>query len=178
MATKSKWWRVIDPISPLYGCDVRGDLMFMSETSSHEYIFIEAMRRIDIFVGDRPFQLIAPSGEDLGLLINSKQLQLSPLQDDLIELSTDPPYGEFLEELELSRGDVDNCILHLVAYEKLYQVALLSRETGLVGRPKVTLIESRTVFCDPDEIRDLRSQFEEGLDVEGLINMIRGLGEI
>lgn len=122
---ETKWYRVIDPLNPLFGCDVRvrNDRAVVAKSGAKLYWEISAMRRVDIFVGDRPFQLIAPEGESLGLWIDPAHLQDSPLQDDVVELATDLPYGECLDEMEYERGD--GLRIHLVTYEHACQVALL-----------------------------------------------------
>ncbi len=151
-----KWYRVIDPLSPLYGCDVRG---YSAECvfGPDDGLVIKAMRRVDIFVGDRPFQLIAPQGETLGLVIDSRQLEPSPLQDETVELATDLPYGEFLEEVEDERGD--RLRLHSVAYENAYQVALTSPEGVIV---------TRTIQNLNDELIEIREMFARGDDVDDI----------
>jgi hypothetical protein len=120
------------------------------------------MRRVDIFVGDRPFQLVAPAGETLGLMIDVSHLEPSPLQDDIVELSTDLPYGEFLEEVEDGpRGD-DGAKLTCVAFESLYQVALVHGNT----------VVSRTLTNENDDIVRIREAFSRGDHVDDLRYMI------
>lgn len=180
MKTEVKWYRVIDPLSPLYGCDVRGwrKPVGNNEMTIQDFMVIEAMRRVDIFVGDRPFQLVAPDGEMLGLLIDWTQLEPSPLQDEIVELATDMPYGEFLEEVELNRED--GCVLHLSAYERLYQVALLvpgPPDPGPLGnKPPRRLLASRTIDCTPEVIQAIRGVFERGDSVFDIKRMIEDSG--
>ncbi len=116
--SEARWYRVTDPLSPLCGCDVRG-------REHLDYFLIDAVRRIDIFVGDRPFQRVAPTGQDLGLMIRSIQLIESPLQDDIVELATDTPYGKFVWENEFTRPD--GASLHVVEFERKRQIALRFR---------------------------------------------------
>lgn len=158
-----KWFRVIDPLSPLYGCDVRGYDAHESpfDIPKETFLTLTALRRVDVFVGDRPFQLIAPEKENLGLLVLFQQLEPSPLQDDIVELSTDLPYGEFLEEVEDARGD--GAKLHCVAYEQVYQIALLHQDRLLV---------SRIIRNDDDEIVRIRRAFERGDDIDDIKYMI------
>lgn len=159
-----RWFRVIDPLSPLYGCDVRGfkKPVGNSAMTVQDFLVIEAMRRVDIFVGDRPFQLVAPSGECLGLLIDWTQLEPSPIQDEIVELSTDLPYGEFLEEVLDEREGLQ---LHCVAYERAYQVALL-------GTDPPSVIVSRTLQNSDDEVVRIRAAFDRGDDVDDIKYMI------
>jgi hypothetical protein len=126
------WYRVIDPLSPLYGCDVRG-------TSSEPWLTIVALRRVDVFVGNRPFQLVAPEGQSLGLLIDVEQLELSPIQTDVVELDTGRPFGRCIDESTMTRGD--GLTLRIARYERAQQVALDDN--------RGTLLASRT-FGTPD----------------------------
>lgn len=162
METEVKWYRVIDPLSPLYGCDVRGwkKNIGSNDLSYDEMLVVCAMRRIDVFVGDRPFQLIAPEGENLGLLIVLQCLEPSPLQDDVVELTTDIPYGEFLEEVEVSRDD--GCVLHIVAFERAFQVALLV--PSIIKNADRRVAVSRVIDCSPEMIKSIRDEFDLGCD--------------
>lgn len=176
-----KWYRVIDPLSPLYGCDVTGydaaDGAY--EIPKETYLNLTGMRRVDIFVGDRPFQLMAPKNENLGLMVLFQQLEKSPLQDEIVELATDLPYGEFLEEVELSRKD--DCTLHLVAYENLYQIALLVPSgrpgTPLLGGKSARVVSiSRVIDCTPETIQAVREVFERGDSAADMKRMIENMG--
>lgn len=140
-----KWYRVIDPLNPLFGCDVRGEQAVDSRGNPVRFLVIEAMRRIDVFVGDRPFQLIAPEGQNLGLMIREDQLGDSPLQDDVIELSTDLPYGECLDEEHHTRAD--GLTVHAVTYEHAAQVALLKDGKLLKTRTTLGLSVPNTVLA-------------------------------
>lgn len=166
-----KWFRVIDPLSPLYGCDVRGfkKPVGNNQMSTQDFMAIEAMRRVDVFVGDRPFQLVAPEGETLGLLIYWGHLEPSPLQDDIVELSTELPYGEFLEEVEDGpRGDETGARLTCVAYEERYQIALKWRDEagGTIN------VFSRTIQNSHDDVVRIREAFNRGDDVDDIRYMI------
>lgn len=165
---KVKWYRVVDPLSPLYGCDVRG---YDAECSfgPDDGLVIQAMRRVDIFVGDRPFQLVAPEGETLGLMILSSQLEPSPIQDEVVELSTELPYGEFLEEVEDGpRGDETEARLTCVAYEERYQIALKWRDPA----SETINVFSRTILNLNDDVIRIRGAFERGDDVDDIRYMI------
>jgi hypothetical protein len=132
-------------------------------------LIILAMRRVDVFVGDRPFQLIAPEGETLGLLIMQDRLEPSPLQDDIVELSTDLPYGEFLEEVEDGpRGDETGARLTCVAYEERYQIALKWRDvtSGMIN------VFSRTIQNTDGDVVRVREAFNRGDDVDDVRYMI------
>ena len=158
-----KWYRVSDPISPLYGCDVKGyeiDSMFGPDDG----MVLCALRRIDIFKGDRPFQLVAPVGEDLGIIISCDQLCLSPLQDDIVELATDLPYGRFLEESELFVSDL---VLNIVTYERAHQVAL--------RRPPTTVVASKVTVSGRNAVDAVRLAFEQNRPVEEIVMMIERL---
>ena len=158
------WYRVVDPLSPLHGCDVHG-------LDDGELLEICALRRVDVFVGDRPYQLIAPEGQTLGLLIVRDQLEPSPIQDEVVELATDLPYGTFLEEIEHYR-DGGEC-LHLVAYERAFQVALRSPADTLDAPGHVVI--SRTTFCDTELITGLVVAFEAKLPTDEMKMMIKRL---
>jgi hypothetical protein len=134
------WYRVIDPLSPLFGCDVKGAPVVNLGLPMGEYLSISALRRVDVFVGNRPFQLVAPEGLFLGLLIDVEQLELSPIQDDVVELADDRPFGRCIDESEMTRAD--GLTLRIARYERGQQVAL---DEGLGGK----LLASRT-FGAPD----------------------------
>ncbi len=121
------WYRVIDPLNPLYGCDVRCRESLQAEG----WMVVEALRRVDVFVGDRPFQLVAPKGGCLGLLVDSDNLEVSPIQDEVMETATDRPYGLCLNESEMQRGD--EVTLRIARYEYSTQIALLSAEGKLLA---------------------------------------------
>jgi hypothetical protein len=165
------WFRVIDPLSPLYGCDVRG---YDAKDGPYDlprrtYLNVTGMRRVDIFVGDRPFQLMAPKNENLGLMVLFQQLEPSPLQDDIIELSTELPYGKFLEEIEDGpRGDETEAMLTCVAYEKRYQVALKWRDVG----SETINVFSRTIQNHNDDVMRIREAFDRGDDIDDVRYMI------
>lgn len=142
-----KWYRVIDPLNPLFGCDVRvrNDRAVVTKSGAKLCWEISAMRRIDVFVGDRPFQLIAPEEESLGLWIDPAHLQDSPLQDDVVELGTDLPYGECLDEEQHTRAD--GLTVHAVTYEHAAQVALLKDGKLLKTRTTSGLSVPNTVLA-------------------------------
>lgn len=166
--TDVKWYRVIDPLSPLYGCDLRlapGRLnLRLSAGGVKTFATIEALRRIDVFVGDRPFQLISPEHETLGLMIDAAQLENSPIQDDIVELATDRPYGNFLEENQIFRGEGE--CLHLVAYDDAFQVALRSSDR---------VITTRITTGETELIDGIRLAFERNRPTEEVKMMIERL---
>jgi hypothetical protein len=162
------WFRVIDPLSPLYGCDVKlADSSAVAVDRGAEIWWkVIAMRRVDIFVGDRPFQLIAPPGESLGICIDPDQLEPSPLQDETVELQTDRPNGLCLDESEMTRGDGHT--LRIARYERATQVALDDGQGTLLG--------TRTFYGMPDDTGDERvlSMFEQNCDPDEIVAMLHG----
>lgn len=161
-----KWYRVIDPLSPLYGCDVSGyDASNLGQVPSGTYLNLTAMRRIDIFVGDRPFQLVAPKNENLGLMILFQQLEESPLQDELVELSTTRPHGKCVDDsYEVERSDGSR--LKIVQYERIFQVALASK-SALISSNYIKSLAS---------IQTLKAMFERGDDIDDLVYFIDEVG--
>jgi len=162
-----KWYRVIDPLSPLYGCDVSGYDAFIGPHGIPEgvYVNITAMRRIDIFVGDRPFQLVAPRNENLGLLILYQHLEPSPLQNETVELATDAPNGKCLDEYEVERGD--HIRLRIAYFKEVAQLALTDHSSDYLTDPhhqgqKTTVLVSG--HMPVDEVPDVRKMFERGDD--------------
>lgn len=127
MVEKAKWYRVIDPLNPLYGCDVEG----AESLSAEGWLRVQAMRRVDIFVGDRPFQLVAPEKGCLGVLIDMDHLEASPIQDEVVETGTDRPHGLCLDESEMTRQD--GVTLRIARYERATQIALEDSEGELLA---------------------------------------------
>jgi hypothetical protein len=148
--TEKKWYRVIDPINPLYGCDVNGTPLEFPE-EFRGLMDVRALRRVDIFVGDRPFQLVAPEGETLGLLISTEHLGECPMQDEIVELVTDRPYGKCLNESQMKRPD--GCTFSVAEYEHAVQAAILSSNSSVVA--------TRTLFHTTDK----RSSFDGVIDM-------------
>lgn len=172
MVEEKKWYRVTDPLSPLFGCDVRG---WVSEAAigPDNALVVEAMRRIDVFVGDRPFQLVATPGENLGLAVRTDQLEESPLQDDIIELTTDSPYGKCVDEEEATRADDLN--LHVTTYERAIQVAL---RRVLHTRLGVRLELLKTITIDSYSLRDeIQQMFEDGRTADEIVEYMVTEGE-
>lgn len=159
-----KWYRVTDPLSPLHGCDVRGEPrnLVNIDMSFDRFLIVEALRRVDIFAGDRPFQLIAPDGKSLGMMIEWAQLAESPLQDDIVELATDLPYGACLDEYEAERGD--EVRLHVATFERAAQVALTH---------KGKLLRSET-YKDLTVPNELVVLFEDGQPVDTILERMVG----
>lgn len=118
-----KWWRVIDPLNPLCGCDV------MIEDLTHEagFFAVKGLRRMDVLMGDRPFQLINKDG-NVGVMVNFEHLVPSPIQDDVVEIGYDYPNGKCLDEELLCVEEVE---LRIVRYENAIQVAYGEQEGEL-----------------------------------------------
>lgn len=138
MAEK-KWMRVSDPISPLDGCDV---LVTDEQVGEHPWRMVYGLRRIDVFVGNRPFQLIAEDKGNIGVMVNPLTLTDSPLGDDVVEMSTTTPHGKFVSE-DLYRGPEDGPSMMVVRFSRAYQVALLDVESRLMA--------TNTWYSDVDE---------------------------
>lgn len=132
--SEKKWYRVSDTLNPLHGCDVTGREKNVghSDGTMTEMFVITALRRVDIFVGDRPFQLVAKDGEYLGLLVDKAHLVDSPFQDEIMEVGDDRPFGICLDESEMTRED--GVMLRVARYEKAVQIAL----SGADGKLRAT----------------------------------------
>ncbi len=131
MGEDVKWYRVNDPLSPLYGSDVRlGEVVLLAQ-GGVRWQRIEALRRVDMFIGDRPFQLFAKAGEDLGLMINVEYLVESPIQGEVMEVGDDRPHGLCLDESEMTRND--GVTLRVARYERAIQIALEDSEGNLLA---------------------------------------------
>lgn len=152
-----KWFRVNDQLSPLCGCDVTG-------IEAEGWLSITALRRVDIFVGDRPFQLVAKEGEHLGLLIDTDQLVDSPFQDDVMVVGDDRPFGLCLNESEMTRKD--GCTMFVARYERATQIALRSN-----GK----LLATKTDTSDVKEVWETQiiARFELGDDQDDMVYMLR-----
>jgi len=160
------WYRVNDPLSPLSGCDVRGRLANFEEAawenlSAGSFLIIDAVRRVDVFQGDRPYQRVAADGQNLGLLIAESQLVESPIQDDVVEIATDRPYGAVVEERDHDRSD--GLALRVVEYESMAQVALDDTSSG-------TVLGSATVSLD--NVRLIEEQFVGGGEVDEMLSLL------
>ena len=155
------WYRVIDPLNPLFGCDVKisDSSAVVSAGGSKLHWKIIAMRRVDIFVGDRPFQLIAPEGEDLGLFIDPDHLEESQIQDDVVELTTARPFGISLDEGELTRDD--GLTLNVARYERAVQMALSVNDD---------LLATKTFVGDPEFVgQHILDMFEDGASQDDIV---------
>lgn len=136
---EGKWYRVTDPLNPLCGCDVKlgGNGITnvqMKDGVTQEvehYNRVIALRRVDVFVGDRPFQLVAPEGEHLGVMVDMRHVEISPLQDETVETGTDRPHGLCLDESEMTRKD--GLTIRIARYEKATQIALEDGEGNLLA---------------------------------------------
>lgn len=156
-----KWYRVNDPLSPLCGCDVTG----IEAISWEGWLSITALRRVDVFVGDRPFQLVAKEGEHLGLLIDTAQLVDSPFQDDVMVVGRDRPHGICLDESEMTRAD--GVTLRVARYERATQIALED--------PDDCLLATKTETGDFKDVWETQiiARFELGDDQDDLVYMLR-----
>jgi hypothetical protein len=153
MGDEVKWFRVVDPLSPLFGSDVR------CASEEDGWMLIDGLRRVDIFMGDRPFQLLAPEGEDLGLRIDSDCLRESHVQDDVVELVTDRPFGISIDEGEMTRDD--GLTLTIARFERAVQVALKAGDDELLA--------TKTFVGDPEFAgADILEMFERGDDVDDI----------
>ncbi len=171
MSDGVKWYRVVDPLSPLCGCDVRLGLFRMLGRGGSEWGRVEAMRKVDVFVGDRPFQLVAKDGEDLGLMINMDQLDESPFQADVMEIGRDRPHGLCINESEMTRQD--GVTLRIARYERATQIAIEDSEDCLLATSTEVVDPS-----DPDEVRNawedaIVTMFERGDDPDDICYALR-----
>lgn len=158
------WYRVNDPLNPLSGCDVRGEELSMYDKDGEplgRFLIIAAARRVDVFMGDRPYQRVAADGQSLGLLVDSSQLVASPIQDDVVEIATDRPYGACVEERDHDRSD--GLRLRVVEYELMGQVALDDTASS-------ELIASATVPIDG--MREVEKLFVGGFEIDEVRDMI------
>lgn len=169
----SKWYRVVDPLNPLFGCDVRGHEADQSFPDGRSGLVVTAMRRVDIFVGDRPFQLVAPDEEDLGIMIDDTHLEDAPIQDETVELQTDRPFGICLDESELTRKDGHT--LRIARYERATQVALSDPQEELLGTRTFASDPSKVLDSSSDEARVLR-YFEENCDPDEIVYLLKRRG--
>lgn len=163
------WYRVVDPLNPLYGCDVSGDrAAWDDETDETLMISVKKMRRVDVFVGDRPFQLIAKEGESLGLWIDVKHLEDSPLQDDVVELDTTRPYGLCLDEAEMTRRD--GVTLRIARYENAVQIAIEDADDCLMA--------TRTLGDAERKVENhLINLWTDGADLDDLVTALKLAGD-
>jgi len=158
----SKWFRVVDPLSPLRGCDVKGNIVELGKDTSWKWLLVESVRRVDVFVGDRPFQLVG-SGDDLGVLIKISHLEESSIQDDVVEMTTDSPYGKCLSEDERTRKD--GLTIRIAVFEKAAQIAL----EDLHGK----LLATRTIRDNPKlAVDNALDMFEAGEDEDEIHNFL------
>lgn len=170
---KKKWYRVIDPLSPLHGCDVSGR-EWLVESGGH-LLVIDGVRRVDIFVGDRPFQRMAGAEQNLGLYINFDQLEDSLIQDEVVELARDKPYGIFLNESNMTR--LDGHTLRVVQYERATQVALDDDENEMLG--SVTILGHRDYLnLSEAVIVGAFEQNEDPMDIIEAMNVAADMSKV
>lgn len=143
------WYRVIDPLNPLCGCDVWGT---QGSDNGGNTLHVSKLRRVDVFVGDRPYQLIAPAGRTLGISVYAETyswdgiLTPSPIQDEIVELDTGTPYGKCVEERDHGRSD--GFRLRVVEYELMAQVALDDTASGTVLTSATVSLEALPLIED------------------------------
>ena len=159
-----KWWRVVDPLNPLCGCDVKG---WDSEAvfGPDDALAVTALRRLDVLVGDRPFQLVAAEGEHLGVAVLREHLEPSPVQDDRIEIGYDNPHGRCLSEVSIPGPDGDE--LRVARYERAIQVAYGEMEGELYATATIRGSDRDT------RLSNVIAAFSDGtVDVDDLKQMI------
>ena len=174
MSDEKTWFRVIDPLNPLCGCDVRGVKCFDAEGNWNE-LHLTALRRIDVMVGDRPYQLRAGDNDRLNIAIVGYAntwhtiVEISPLQDDVIILADDRPYGRCLDESSATRAD--GYTLRAVRYERATQIALDDYDG--------TFLATRTFYGHPDDLMNVHSDqssvwdlFEQNVDPEEIKSLL------
>ncbi len=169
---KKKWYRVTDPLSPLHGCDVTGE-QTTDGIGKRDLLCIGGVRRVDIFAGDRPFQRIAGLGKDLGLYIDASQLELSAIQDEIVELARDKPYGIFLNESNMTRN-TDGHTLRIVQYERATQVALDDGENEMLGHS--TLLGTRVNLDAVEAV--IIDDFEHNMDPMDMVREIADAAQV
>lgn len=168
-----KWWRVIDPLNPLCGCDVtlapteHGIVKFEDPDNDNTlYGAVTGLRRMDILMGDRPFQLIRKDGQDIGVLVRLGHLEVSPIQDDVVEIAYDLPNGKCLDEDVLSDGG--DAELRIAKYENATQVAF--------GQPEGELYATCTLRGPDQNIRLdalIRAYRDKTVDFEDMIALMQ-----
>lgn len=154
------WYRVNDPLNPLCGSDVLTGEVGRIEGGSRKFWEVIAIRRVDVFVGDRPYQLVAPAGGSLGIMVASDGLVESPIQDEVVEIATDRPYGKCVEERDLDRSD--GVRLRVVEYEQMGQVALDDADGTLAASGNVTV----------GGISRLEEAFRNGSDLDEMLELL------
>ncbi len=169
---KKKWYRVTDPLSPLHGCDVTGR-QAVDAMHNRDLLLITGVRRVDVFVGDRPFQRIAGGTGDLGLLIDAAQLEESLIQDEVVELSRDKPYGIFLNESNMTRN-TDGHTLRIVQYERATQVALDDGENEMLGHS--TILGTRANLDAVEAV--IIDDFEHNMDPMDMVREIADAAQV
>lgn len=98
------WYRVVDRAHPLWGLEVCGDLNnqeVVLDGSDDALLDVKSVRRLEVFVGDRPMQISRVRGMWLSMDI----LEESPIQED-VQLEVGPPYGKCLEEDSMEIGSI------------------------------------------------------------------------
>jgi hypothetical protein len=170
MVEAKKWYRVIDPLSPLYGSDVllSGEAVWNVAWATDEdekFYQVIGIRRVDVFLGDRPFQLMAKDGDDLGFLISNTRIASSPIQDNVVVTGTDRPHGICIDETEMTRQD--GTTLRIARYERATQIAVEDNNGDLMA-----------THTDSTEFRDhwekvIVGMFEDGDEVEDIAYALR-----
>lgn len=122
------WKRINDPLSPLFGADVRGLEIKVEENyythNSDKWFLVTHLRRLDLIVGNKPFQLSGGDDGHIGMIISCDFLIDSPVNEDTIEFDSLPPYGKFLGERLEKR--LDGLRLESARFENSVQASLFS----------------------------------------------------
>jgi hypothetical protein len=145
--SSAKWYRVIDPLNPLCGCDVT-----IEDEGDDGFCVVTALRKLDVLMGDRPYQLRVVAGQNLGVSVFGEHLVESPIQDEIVEIAYDLPHGRCVDEQIIEGVDEE---LRVVTYERAIQVAY--------GAPEGELYATSTLRGDDRTQRatDLVMAFNE-----------------
>lgn len=167
---EQKWWRVVAPDNILFGADVRGNVIPADDGCEVATLFVRAIRRVDMIVGDRPFQ-VQNLGTGIMIEVNMDNLELSPVQDEVVEISRKTPYGSFVAETGETNG---NKHLTKVWYENAVQIAVTEER----GHTEETLATNTWMTSDPTERRQITEfatdLFKQGAFDELIASIKRG----
>lgn len=158
---EQKWWRVVAPDNILFGADVRGNVIPADDGCEVATLFVRAIRRVDMIVGDRPFQ-VQNLGTGIMIEVNMDNLELSPVQDEVVEISRKSPHGEFQHETTETNG---NRHLTIVWYEDAIQIAVTEER----GYTELTLATNTWMTSDSTERLHI-TEFATSLFREGAID--------
>lgn len=159
-----RWYRVQGNIgNPLNGCDVQ--VYDDPSDSAGIPLLVLALRRIDMIIGDRPYQLRDPDG--LGVYIDRYSLVDSPIQDDVVEIATDSPYGKFIDSNIFPLGK--DGLITMARYERAVQATY----NPVDGDPK-----NRTYYGAKGELdqieMSLMKMHEDGQTEELIYQIVGG----